>query len=158
MTLPHAERIIDNLLETFRGISRNNGYQTDVAKVEPRGETLANPQPEDMPYIGIYEDGEERSTVTPGWIHWFYPITVVAHVRSSDRTDARELLALLCDDIERAMFRDPNRGTDPDIAGAVNAIKTGAVQSRRRMSAPDRTWAGMELHFEVEYEVERRGA
>ncbi len=151
MTLPRAERIIDNLVETFKGIKEANGCRLDVNVVENRGNTIGEPSPTMRPYVGVYDDGEERSITEIGLIRWIYPITVVAHVNGSDYTSARSNLADLVYEIRRLLYADPTRGIDPDNSAAVNAVKTGIIRSRRRLRVPNATQAAMEMNFEVEY-------
>jgi hypothetical protein len=137
------ERILANIAEALRGISRQNGYETDVARVEREHRDFTG---EDFPLLVVSEPDESYEESPNDLITVMMQVMVrgTLRMRGSDKSTP---IGALMQDVYAALIVDPKRG-----GGSVNCYP---LSSKTAVDESDGLWGHLQYVWQVHYRHER---
>lgn len=116
------ESILDNVATTLRGISRDNGYNTDVATVQRKVISEFKIAPNEYPALGVLWKRDEKDT--QGMPHDYIESDMVLTIRGilQLKEDLETELNLFLEDIEKVMAVDYTRGGYTTLCDPISVV------------------------------------
>ena len=122
MATPTRRLILQNIKTVLETITTDNGYKTDLSKVEPLGKSWATVKPGEKPWVGIVPQRESLKFEYSN-IRVSLSVLLIAHVAGTTQDDRASKLNDLLDDIIAAINLDTTRGSNA-ISSTIKTVET----------------------------------